>query len=159
MYRQSQRRLDDLIRQLGDAQARAGSCTTLPPRRFHDRLPIRSNFKRQAFEQAVRRCVEYIRAGDIFQVVISQRLQIDIRSDPFEIYRTLRVVNPSPFMFFLRTRDTTLVGSSPEIMCRVIDGKVTVRPLAGTRRRGQTRRKRIAWPRSCWRTPKSAPST
>jgi anthranilate synthase component 1 len=70
--------------------------------------------------------------------VISQRLEIALRSDPFEVYRTLRVVNPSPFMFFLRTPECTLVGSSPEIMCRVMDGRVTVRPLAGTRRRGSS---------------------
>jgi len=99
-------------------------------------LPFDSNFTQPAFEDAVRKCVDYIEAGDIFQVVISQRLAVDIECDPFEIYRTLRVVNPSPFMFFLRTPETTLVGSSPEIMCRVIDGQVTVRPLAGTRPRG-----------------------
>ena len=87
---------------------------------------------------AVEKCVEYIRAGDIFQVVISQRLQLEIQSDPFDIYRTLRVINPSPFMFFLRTPEVTLVGSSPEVMCRVVDGVVTVRPLAGTRKRGET---------------------
>ena len=134
LYQQSQRRLDDLIRQLG---------TPKPGLELHDIAPggrstlqYRSNFEQHAFEDAVRRCVEYIRAGDIFQVVISQRLQVEIQSDPFEIYRTLRVINPSPFMFFLRTRDATLVGSSPEIMCRVNQGKVTVRPLAGTRRRG-----------------------
>jgi anthranilate synthase component 1 len=101
-------------------------------------LAFRSNFPQQEFEDAVRRCVEYIRAGDIFQVVISQRLEVDLEADPFEVYRTLRVVNPSPFMFFLRTPETTLVGSSPEILCRVVDGKVTVRPLAGTRPRGAT---------------------
>jgi anthranilate synthase component 1 len=101
-------------------------------------LPYRSNFPQPDFEAAVRKCVEYIRAGDVFQVVISQRLEIEVQADPFEIYRTLRVVNPSPFMFFLRTPQTTLVGSSPEIMCRVVNGRVTVRPLAGTRRRGQT---------------------
>src|SRR5205814_9669860 len=72
----------------------------------------------------------------IFQVVISQRLALDLGCDPFEVYRTLRVVNPSPFMFFLRTPEVTLVGSSPEIMCRVVDKQVTVRPLAGTRPRG-----------------------
>ncbi len=97
-----------------------------------------SNFSREDFEGAVRKCVEYIRAGDIFQVVISQRLALPISSHPFEIYRTLRVVNPSPFMFYLRTPDVTLVGSSPEVMVRVIDGDVTVRPLAGTRHRGAT---------------------
>ena len=99
-------------------------------------LKYESNFEKSKFEDAVNSCVEYIRAGDIFQVVISQRLQTKISVDPFEIYRTLRVVNPSPFMFYLRTSETTLVGSSPEIMVRVVDGKLTVRPLAGTRPRG-----------------------
>lgn len=97
-----------------------------------------SNFTRPQFEAAVRKCDEYIKAGDIFQVVISQRLSVPLNVDPFEVYRTLRVVNPSPFMFFLRTPQCTLVGSSPEIMVRVAEGKVTVRPLAGTRRRGTT---------------------
>jgi anthranilate synthase component 1 len=101
-------------------------------------LSYKSNFSKPEFEAAVRKCIEYIRAGDIFQVVISQRLSVPLDVDPFEVYRTLRVVNPSPFMFFLRTPKCTLVGSSPEIMVRVVDGKVTVRPLAGTRRRGRT---------------------
>ena len=97
-----------------------------------------ANFTQSDFERAVEKCVEYIRAGDIFQCVLSQRLELDITADPFEIYRTLRVVNPSPFMFYLRTPSVTLVGSSPEVLVRVVDGRVTVRPLAGTRRRGRT---------------------
>ncbi|HEX4415405.1 MAG TPA: anthranilate synthase component I [Lacipirellulaceae bacterium] len=101
-------------------------------------LAFKSNFTKTQFEDVVRKSVEYIRAGDIFQVVLSQRLEIPLTADPFEVYRTLRVVNPSPFMFFLRTPNCTLVGSSPEILVRVVDGKVTVRPLAGTRRRGKT---------------------
>ncbi len=99
-------------------------------------ISYEANFQPQEFQRAVEKCVEYIRAGDIFQVVLSQRLHLTISCDPFEIYRTLRIVNPSPFMFFLRCPGVTLVGSSPEIMCRVVDGKVTVRPLAGTRKRG-----------------------
>ena len=99
---------------------------------------FKSNFTQAEFEQAVNDCIEYIRAGDIFQVVLSQRLELEISCDPFEIYRSLRVMNPSPFMFFLRTGETTLVGSSPEIMCRVVDNEMTVRPLAGTRPRGKT---------------------
>lgn len=101
-------------------------------------LEYESNFTQAGFEQAVRQCVEYIEAGDIFQVVLSQRLKAPLTAPAFELYRTLRVVNPSPFMFYLRTPDCTLVGSSPEIMVRVVDGEVTVRPLAGTRRRGAT---------------------
>lgn len=97
-----------------------------------------SNFTKVGFEAAVNKCVEYIRAGDIFQVVISQRFELANVCEPFEVYRTLRVVNPSPFMFYVRTPSVSLVGSSPEVMCRVIDGIVTVRPLAGTRPRGKT---------------------
>lgn len=106
-----------------------------------------SNCTQQQFESNVNKCIDYIEAGDIFQVVLSQRLQIDIECDPLEIYRSLRVLNPSPFMFFLRSGGPggcTLVGSSPEIMCRVVDGEMTVRPLAGTRRRGKTEEEDIA---------------
>ncbi|MEQ8211338.1 MAG: anthranilate synthase component I [Lacipirellulaceae bacterium] len=99
-------------------------------------LDYQSNFTEEQFKSAVEKCVEYIRAGDIFQVVISQRLEVPFELPPFELYRTLRVVNPSPFMFYLRMPGATLVGSSPEIMVRVVDGRVTVRPLAGTRKRG-----------------------
>jgi anthranilate synthase component 1 len=130
------RRVDRLVEKLGQP------IDTLAPVDIatggEARLDFQSNFTQAKFEDAVRKCVEYIRAGDIFQVVISQRLAVPLEVDPFEVYRTLRVVNPSPFMFFLRTPPCTLVGSSPEIMVRVVDGKVTVRPLAGTRRRGQT---------------------
>ncbi len=101
-------------------------------------LAHKSNFTKAEFEAAVKKCTEYIRAGDIFQVVISQRLELERLCEPFEVYRTLRVVNPSPFMFFVRTPAVTLVGSSPEVMCRVVDGVTTVRPLAGTRPRGKT---------------------
>jgi anthranilate synthase component 1 len=98
--------------------------------------PYRSNFEPEAFEAAVRQCKEYIKAGDIFQVVLSQRLQTETRARPFDIYRTLRVVNPSPFLFYLRAGPVCLVGSSPEIMVRVEGDRVTIRPLAGTRPRG-----------------------
>ena len=101
-------------------------------------LEVESGFPRRAFIDAVARAKAYIRAGDIFQVVLSRRLSVRSAVDPFQVYRTLRVVNPSPFMFFLRTPGATLVGSSPEILCRVWDGRVTVRPLAGTRPRGKT---------------------
>ena len=136
IYDQACRRVDELVEQLGEPRGdlRPMDITT----DSDSTIAFRSNFRQEEFEDAVRKCAEYIRAGDIFQVVISQRLEVDIQADPFEIYRTLRVVNPSPFMFFLRTPEVTLVGSSPEIMCRVVDGKVIVRPLAGTRPRGKT---------------------
>ena len=97
-----------------------------------------SNFTQTAFESAVKKAKEYILAGDIFQVVLSQRFQVEVKADPFDVYRSLRVVSPSPFMFFVKSPDVTLVGASPEIMCRVENGVVTNRPLAGTRKRGVT---------------------
>ena len=97
-----------------------------------------STFSREGFLAAVDKVIEYIRSGDVFQVVLSRRIEVPCDFPPIELYRTLRVVNPSPFMFFLRTPAATLVGSSPEIMVRLIDGTVTVRPLAGTRPRGAT---------------------
>ena len=117
-------------------------------------LSVTSNFTRESFQDAVRQCVEYIRAGDIFQVVPSQRLSVKTDVDPFEIYRSLRVVNPSPFMFYLRTPDCELVGCSPEIMCRVADRTVTVRPLAGTRPRGATAKQDRALERELLADPK-----
>ena len=84
----------------------------------------------------VERAKEYIRAGDIFQVVPSQRFDLEFRLPPFALYRALRRLNPSPFLFFLDLGDFALVGSSPEILVRLRDGTVTVRPIAGTRRRG-----------------------
>ena len=101
-------------------------------------LPFRSNFTRDGYEAAVEKCKEYIRAGDIFQVVLSQRLELETKAQPTDIYRALRVVNPSPYMFLVRTPAVTLIGSSPEIMVRVDEGMTTIRPLAGTRRRGKT---------------------
>jgi anthranilate synthase component 1 len=101
-------------------------------------LEYQSSTKRADYEAAVTKCKEYIKAGDIFQVVLSQRMQVETPATPVDIYRALRVVNPSPFMFLLRTPACTLVGSSPEIMVRVEDSVATIRPLAGTRRRGQT---------------------
>jgi anthranilate synthase component 1 len=100
------------------------------------RPPYLCNFPPGGYETAVARCKEYIKAGDIFQVVLSQRLQTETRARPFDIYRTLRVVNPSPFLFYLRSGALSLVGSSPEIMVRVEGDRVTIRPLAGTRWRG-----------------------
>ena len=100
------------------------------------RPPFTSNYTRSGFEEAVVAAKEYIKAGDIFQVVLSQRLTTQTTARPFDIYRALRVVNPSPYMFFFAAPECTLVGASPEIMCRVLDGEVTNRPLAGTRRRG-----------------------
>ena len=135
-YDDARRRVDALVEQLAARSADLDLVDIRPEGEVN--LEYRSNFTQQQFEKAVEKCVEYIRAGDIFQVVISQRLEVPLTAHPFEIYRTLRIVNPSPFMFYVRTPSVTLVGSSPEVMVRVVDGQVTVRPLAGTRRRGRT---------------------
>ena len=100
-------------------------------------LEVESNFSREQYEAVVRHCQEYIKAGDIFQVVPSQRFRVETSAEPFDIYRVLRVVNPSPFLFYLPFGAFCLIGSSPEILVRVEDGTVTIRPLAGTRRRGR----------------------
>ena len=97
---------------------------------------VRSNITREQYTAAVERCLEYIRAGDIFQVVFAQRFQIEYASDPFEIYRVLRTVNPSPYMFHITQGDLQILGASPEILVRVEDGTLEVRPIAGTRARG-----------------------
>ena len=99
---------------------------------------VKSNFTQSEFHAAVEKCREYIKAGDIFQVVISQRLEYESPAQPLDVYRSLRMVNPSPFMFLLKSPELDLVGSSPEIMVRVEDGEATIRPLAGTRIRGKT---------------------
>ena len=97
-----------------------------------------SNMTQTTFEKMVMRTKEYIQAGDIVQAVVSQRWQTRIRTSPLEIYRALRVINPSPYMFYLRVAGVELVGSSPEILVRCEDDQVVVRPIAGTRKRGAT---------------------
>jgi anthranilate synthase component 1 len=97
-----------------------------------------SNVKQEAFEKAVEQCKEYINAGDIFQVVLSQRFTVEVDADPFDLYRILRVVNPSPYMYYLAQGDASVIGASPEMLVRVENGMVEVRPIAGTCRRGKT---------------------
>jgi len=97
----------------------------------------RSNFTKAGFLAAVERAKEYIRAGDAFQIVPAQRFETPFQRPPFDLYRALRRLNPSPFLFYLDFGGFSVVGSSPEILVRVRDGEVTIRPLAGTRRRGK----------------------
>ncbi|MSR45280.1 MAG: anthranilate synthase component I [Phycisphaerales bacterium] len=98
----------------------------------------RSTTTREQFESSVRQAKEYIAAGDAFQVVLSQRFERESAVDPFDVYRALRVVNPSPYQVYLQAEGCILVAASPEILCRTRAGQVTNRPLAGTRRRGST---------------------
>ena len=96
-----------------------------------------SNFRRPEYEDAVKACKEYILNGDIFQVVLSQRFSVDVEADPFDLYRILRTVNPSPYMYYLSCDQVQVIGASPEMLCRVEDDLVEVRPIAGTRPRGE----------------------
>jgi anthranilate synthase component 1 len=98
---------------------------------------IKSNFTKTDFEKIVRKAKQYIRQGEIIQVVLSQRLKFRLRVDSFDIYRALRSINPSPYMYYLKFRDVCLVGSSPELLVRCEDATVQTRPIAGTRRRGR----------------------
>jgi anthranilate synthase component 1 len=101
--------------------------------------PPRSNFRREEFERAVEQAKEYIRAGDVFQVVLSQRFESPFEGEPLDFYRCLRFINPSPYMFCLKFgNDFALVGSSPEMHVRLIGNTVEIRPIAGTRTRGLT---------------------
>ncbi len=101
--------------------------------------PVRSNTTREQFEAAVLKAKEHIRAGDAFQIVLSQRFEAEFQGDPLKLYRCLRLVNPSPYMFCLRFGDSfSLVGSSPELHVRLTDEIAEIRPIAGTRRRGKT---------------------
>tara|TARA_R110002049_G_scaffold2750_4_gene21920 strand:+ start:67536 stop:69068 length:1533 start_codon:yes stop_codon:yes gene_type:complete len=160
-YEHARQEVDDTIARL--SRSAVGVTDALVPDEWNPEewakqsdqpLPVESNFTRESFCQAVRDCVEYIRAGDIFQVVPSQRLSVKTDADAMEIYRSLRVVNPSPFMFYVRTPECELVGCSPEIMCRVADRVVTVRPLAGTRRRGKTEKEDKALEKELLADPK-----
>jgi len=137
-YKNANATLEDYIRRLSSSPT--VTSTTLSVAEKTTALNVESNFTKEGFCEAIKTCIKYIHAGDIFQVVPSQRFSIATDVSPLEIYRSLRVVNPSPFMFFVRTGDADLIGCSPEIMCRVADSIVTVRPLAGTRRRGHDER-------------------
>jgi anthranilate synthase component I len=132
-YQQAIAKIDQLISRLRQP---------LPSRPVRARptgpLSLTSNFTKKAYETVVERAKEYIRAGDVIQVVPSQRFQAQIDIDPIDIYRALRTVNPSPYMFYLKFRDLKLVGSSPEVMVRLEGPLIELRPIAGTRRRGRT---------------------
>ncbi|HLI29820.1 MAG TPA: anthranilate synthase component I [Terriglobia bacterium] len=126
-------RLDRMERALRKPLALPGSALPRGP------LRVRSNMSQKEYEAMVERGKEYIRAGDVFQVVLSQRLTAPVRVPPFQIYRALRVVNPSPYMYYMRLGEATVLGSSPEMLVKVADREVEHRPIAGTRPRGKTK--------------------
>jgi anthranilate synthase component I len=134
-YEHAVARLADAVGDLGRSLPRHGMPASADVE--HSPLP-QSNTGHDAYLSMVEQAKEYVRAGDIFQVVPSQRFTLPFRLPPFLLYRALRRLNPSPFLFFLDLGDLSLVGSSPEILVRLRDGKVTIRPIAGTRKRGAT---------------------
>jgi len=134
-WARANRRLDALNHRL--RHGGAGYPETLQPRAL-DEADFVSGFTREGFIEAVETCKEYIAAGDAFQVVLSQRMSVPFDARPVDVYRALRALNPSPYMYFLDVGGTQVVGSSPEILVRQQAGTITVRPLAGTRPRGAT---------------------
>jgi len=115
---------------------------------------LTSNFKKSEFCNIVNKAKSYIRKGDIIQAVLSQRFKLKIDKDPFDIYRTLRSLNPSPYMFFLKLKDTELIGASPEMLVRCEDNLIQTRPIAGTRPRGRTEKEDQALEDQLLRNPK-----
>lgn len=134
-YPQAVQRLDELEQRLQQAgiKYRAAAKTAQI-----DESDFISGFTRDGYKQAVSKIRDYIIAGDAMQVVISQRMTIPFAAEPLDLYRSLRRLNPSPYMYYLNLEDFHIVGSSPEILVRLEDGVVTVRPIAGTRKRGET---------------------
>jgi anthranilate synthase component I len=131
-YDAAARELDALARKL----ARPLRLPRVPAPRV--KLQLRTNMPRERYEAMVERGKEYIRAGDVFQVVLSQRLTVPVRVPTFQVYRALRVVNPSPYMYYLQLGKVTVLGSSPEMLVKVTGREVEYRPIAGTRPRGKT---------------------
>lgn len=127
----------DRVRAATADLARALSYVAVEPPNATDELPqMTSSMPGGMYQRAVEVAKEYIRAGDIFQVVLSQRFDVQLDADPFDVYRVLRQVNPSPYMYFFSHPEITIVGSSPEPMVQLLNGRVVSRPIAGTRKRG-----------------------
>lgn len=128
-------RIDAMASDLGQPLA----YTLVPPPDAADPRPeTTASMSPEGYRRAVEVAKEYILDGDIFQVVLSQRFDLDLEADPYDVYRVLRLVNPSPYMYLLRSPEATVIGSSPEPMVQLLDGRVISRPIAGTRRRGKT---------------------
>jgi anthranilate synthase component I len=133
-YDEAARRIDTLVARL---QERSGPAP-LTLADADDDAQFSSSYTRETFEAHVDRIRDYIAAGDAFQVVLSQRLSAPLEAEPIDLYRALRSLNPSPYLYFLQLDDIAIVGSSPEVLVRVEEGRVVVRPIAGTRPRGNT---------------------
>ena len=119
----------------------------LPEKKILKNIKVKSNTPKSKFLNMVNQAKKYIKLGDIFQVVLSQRFEAKLTKKPLDIYKKLRITNPSPFMFFFNFSDFQIIGASPEILVRLRDNKITVRPIAGTRPRGKTKKEDIFFER------------
>lgn len=145
-------RLDQMESDLLGKQPKLGKVQLGAP--HLDESALQSSMGRDGYEAAVETIKEYCRAGDIMQVVPSQRMSMPFDEEPISLYRALRTVNPSPYMYYLNLEDFHIVGASPEILARLDHGEVTVRPIAGTRRRGKTKEDDLAMERDMLEDPK-----
>jgi anthranilate synthase component 1 len=132
VYQEAQGKIKSIIARLQRHDSPSPMRKTFPP------SPLCSNFDKQDYMKVVERAKEYIRAGDIIQVVPSQRFSTEIHAEPFDVYRALRSINPSPYLFYLKMNGMILMGSSPEVMVRLEGKQIELRPIAGTRPRGRT---------------------
>jgi len=134
-YDEAQEKIEAVIQKLYKSKIPHSNPTLVPVEKNSSFTPV-SNFSRSKWDKVVLKAQEYIRAGEIIQVVLSQRFHHRLRTEPFDIYRALRIVNPSPYMYYLKYHRLHIIGSSPELLVRVEDGIAETRPIAGTRPRG-----------------------
>jgi len=147
MYRKAQESLDEMVELVYESSAGRDSFSIYPDK-------LHSNMEQDVFESMVKKAKNYIYEGDIFQVVLSQRFETDFEGDRFMLYRALRMVNPSPYLFYLDFDDFAFVGSSPEVLVRVQDGTAELLPIAGTRPRGKTTEEDLALEKELLNDPK-----
>jgi len=138
---------DKAVKKIGEVvgQLYAEQAEVPAPQITKNNVVTKQSFGEEAYKHAVLKCKEYILEGDIFQVVLARRMEAKLGINPFEVYRILRTINPSPYLFYLKLDELVVVGASPEVLSKYQDGKVTVRPIAGTRPRGKTQEEDVAF--------------
>ncbi len=132
-YREGEKKIAGIVARL------QSPAPPFPRKNSSSPLPLQTNLSREEFMKSVEKAKEYIQAGDVIQVILSQQFSTELRCEPFDVYRALRSINPSPYLFYLKMNDAVLLGASPEVMVRLEEKKIELRPLAGTRRRGKTK--------------------
>ncbi len=146
-YEKARSKIEEIVKRLR-------SKTSLPKSQAPLNAEFTSNFSKEDFISAVNKAKDYVHAGDVIQVVLSQNFQRDVNIHPINAYRALRVINPSPYMFYINSGKTALAGSSPEVLVRLEGDTVELRPIAGTRKRGETREKDLAMEQELRNDPK-----